>query len=463
MKGRDSLIKRKPVHLALLALWAVSLLAATTLVDSGAPSAAGQPQSENFCPPLPKSITPQLSNPPLDFCGIIGQTNIDLYSWLTFIAMNWPADVSACGPDKSKSILSGQGPVVWETYLEDTEVFVPPGLMPAKWPCPQATAAAADRLRLLPPAVQQAARQNPNVTKFLHLISKADPINLPAIEEAVGGPITDQNGRFVRYEIRLNEDEYNYIVKNNLWSKAGQAAFQGTVSFPSSVHKPDDIYNGVMGSMEIKAAWKILSAQEKAGGRFYMREAIIYNSEQPNSVDPKPVTVGLVGLHIIHKTQNQQQWLWSTFEHRDNAPTHGQSEPGRNYSFNNPACPASKCPPNQQTTFPPYTEMSQGKPTTRPVQVVRMTPVESNAASLNVIFRKLLKGSVWENYFLVGTQWRGEIPTPQPQPLANTVLETYIQSFSSCIGCHSGATMAACASGKSPASADFSFLLGEAQ
>ncbi|MFY9555906.1 MAG: hypothetical protein WAV47_14445 [Blastocatellia bacterium] len=461
MKEPRPLFGRKPLQAGMLAGWAIGLLAATIPVGSSAPPVTSHLQS-GFCPPLPTSITSQLANPPLDFCGIDSQPSMDLYSWLTFVAMNWPANVSACGPDTTKSILSGQGPVVWETYLEDSEVFVAPGLMPVQWPCPS-TGNTTERLSLLPAAVQAKAKQYPNVTKFLHFVSKSDPVKLPAIEEAVGGPLTDQNGRFVRYEIRMNQDEYNYIKRSSLWSQAGQAAFQGPVNFPSSEYKTGDIYHGVFGSMEIKAAWKVLNALEKASKRFYTREAIIYNTEDPQSVDPTPVTVGLVGLHIIHKTKAQPQWLWSTFEHEDNAPTAGRAVMGK-YSFNNPACPFAKCPPNSQTVFPPYTELNkQGQPVAKPVQVLRMTPLESGAAQLNPVFKKLLGSSVWSHYFLVGTQWRGEIPTPQPQPLANTVLETYIQSFSSCIGCHSGATLAACSNGKTPASADFSFMLSEAK
>lgn len=35
---------------------------------------------------------------------------------------------------------------------------------------------------------------------------------------------------------------------------------------------------------------------------------------------PKTVVVGLVGLHIIHKTALGQQFVWATFEHKQNVP-----------------------------------------------------------------------------------------------------------------------------------------------
>ena len=42
--------------------------------------------------------------------------------------------------------------------------------------------------------------------------------------------------------------------------------------------------------------------------------------------------MGLVGLHIAHKTQHAPQWIWSTFEQVDNYK-------GPDPSFNDPACP----------------------------------------------------------------------------------------------------------------------------
>ena len=459
MRFVTRLASRSAVVLLLLAGSAASLaLAVSTQGQAGAPAGS---LSEDLCPPIPKQITTAQAVPPLDFCGIDSQTSMDLYSWFTFIAMSWPADLATCGPDLSKSVLSGDGPVVWESYLQDSEVYVAPRLMPVAW-CPQKNAAAS-RLALLPASVQTLARQVGKPVKVLDAVSKVTPgLDLPAIEQALGGTLTDQNGNFVRYEIVLNKDEYGYLTRNGLWSQKGQAAFRRTVSFPQSRYSNGNVYDpkGIMGAMEVKAAWKVLSDSEKSSGRFYAREAIVYDEGGQNA---KVVTVGLVGLHIIHKTQAQPQWLWSTFEQEDNAPTLGDAHLAASYSFNNPKCSLADCPPNEQT----YLGQTGTQPT--PVQVWRTTPIEGSAKTLNPIFQGLLKGSVWQHYRLVGTQWRGEIITPQPLPLANAVLETYIQSYASCNGCHSGATLAVCSSAncatkpQSPGNADFSFLLGEAQ
>ena len=84
---------------------------------------------------------------------------------------------------------------------------------------------------------------------------------------------------------------------------------------------------------------------------------------------------------------------------------------------------------------------------------------------MNKYFQNLLKGSVWENYQLIGSQWMGGVEVPQvengniPRYLSNTTLETYLQfsPVGSCLGCHGAAQT------KVPGlSANFSYLLQRA-
>jgi hypothetical protein len=89
---------------------------------------------------------------------------------------------------------------------------------------------------------------------------------------------------------------------------------------------------------------------------------------------------------------------------------------------------------------------------------MRITPIQADVG-LNAYYRALFKGSVWENYQLISTQWAtGGAPQGTPPVLANTTMETYIQSTASCLGCHGQAPKAS-----GDGSADFSFLLMEAQ
>jgi hypothetical protein len=416
-----------------------------TGVAATAPGAtAGMPTECNPKSPCAGSaclaaITAAASSVPVDACPRFGefQSDVDSFAWNSFVALNWPANLSTCSADTTKSILDpATGPRVWETYMLDSNIFQAGGKAPAKWCDPNVSA------KLI-------SGERSFGTTF-----KAGRVHgIPGIDEAVGGVLTDQNGRFVRYEVRVNQDEYNYITLNTLFSKAGQNG--KTINFPQG---PNDNPSrcgsmpcGPVGAMEVKSAWKVLSPAEVSGGRFYMTKGIVYNDDKgTKSPGPNPVTLGLVGLHILHRTASAPNWFWSTFEQIDNTTT----------SFYNPSCP--NCPQNKQTAAKPYTELNaNGTPINKGVQLVRSTPIATTDASappMTAYYQKLLSGTVWANYQLVSTQWTtGGAPKGTPAVLANTTLETYIQPTSSCIGCHSSATTAV----NTPAG--FSFLLGEAQ
>jgi len=475
----------KYFFLKLQAPWFASLIAALLIVGCEQEPAEKE-ISDNDFPKPPTQITNALAVVPADAAGTPEQINLDLYSWLAFIALNWPADTLTCGPDTSsgQSILSGEGPTVWETYLSDEDVFVKPPATPLAWCNQTSKEALAARLKRLPASVRSLSEKT-GVMRFFHHQAKvsrqslqAHAENFPGIEEAVGGVLTDQNGRFVRFEKRMNYDEYQFITTNSLWDTSGQRQYTQPIKFPVTP----------TGAIEIKAAWKILDAAKGDDpSRFYTTQAIVYNDDSKDpSPGANPVTLGLVGFHITHKTKTQPHWIWSTFEHVDNLTK----------SFNDPNCPQTPpytanatapcttacCPPNTQTAAKPFKEFdNSGKPLNRPVQVTRVNPIEAEADSMNAIFQKLLQGSVWANYQLIGTQWTGELGTlPKPPYLANTVLETFNQGpvpptdgpiaypdsgyqpfstavSSSCIKCHSVAKT------RLGANADFSFLLGEAQ
>jgi hypothetical protein len=346
--------------------------------------------------------------PPVDACpseGGPGQFNVDVFSWNMFVALNWPANTATCTPDQTKSILtaSASDPVVWQTWSNDSEVFVAKGSSPKPW-CQQ------DALLL-----DDVAKAEPEFAKLgADFVGISEP-GTDVTQVAGTGVLTDQNGRWVRYQKLLNETEYLYITQKNLWNADGQKG--ATVALPP-------------GSVEIKAAWKVLNDTEKASNRFYMTTATVYNTPGGETSPGKnPVTLGLVGLHIISRTPKFSTLLWATFEHVDNDTKW----------FHNAT---STQTPNTQTAKPPYVELkTDGTPNNDPVQVTRVAaPGVPSSPAATAYYRDLLKGSVWENYELVATQWgQGINPNGIPGIVANTVIETYIQPTSSCMGCHRNA------------------------
>lgn len=445
----------------------------TQQAKSAAPvTCADSESSTGTRPPVPTVIDKTCATIPLDFNGTPEQDPADLYSWLTFVAVNWPVDPATCTANPNQTILSGTQNPTWLTYLSNNEVFVPSpriptgwcyaptsggkvAAVPARFASAEAAAAAKRKTQLanLPAKVRALAEKHPEVQLFLHNNAKgqdlltsiahtnaAVPPELKDILDATKQPVTDQNGRFVRYTINIGYDEYKYIIDQVLWKGSGQTA-TGNLNFPFSTQSsPDEL-----GAMEFKAAWKVLGANDNPS-HFFTQQAIVYNDESGNpSPGPNPVTVGLVGLHITHKTAKQHRWLWSTFEQVENDTQ----------SFFNPKCPASQCPPNVQTATPPYFELNpNGTPHNKPVQVVPIVP--TTAESLNKTFQGLLPNTPWAYYKLISTQWVGELGvTPKPAKLGNSVLETFVKAPMpySCMDCH---TVARNSKGFN---ADFSFII----
>jgi len=261
--------------------------------------------------------------------------------------------------------------------------------------------------------------------------------------------------------------------------------------------------------MEVKAAWRQISRTQAS--RYHTAWAYITYAPGSNHLNTKcagPLLMGLVGLHITHKTASGPQWIWATFEHVSNAPSAPLK--GHYSYYNNPGCTFSPACADQQPAQPSGGWDGDPGKTYPPVQVIRATriPASKNSPTtgINPVFQNLLRNvspkSVWQYYELVDTQWpqrpgtvqnptqcyhnpknpsdplnfacsgpKGDQgPGPVPATLANTTLETYFQQvpgnkqafMGSCMGCHSIGTVANGAPNSSLYS-DFSFLLGDAQ
>jgi hypothetical protein len=382
---------------------------------------------DSLCPNALPASAPAV---PQDACQKFegNQDAVDTFSWNQFIALNWPADQATCAPSSNSiaNVKSNDGTaVVWQTYMSSDRVFVASG-SPSPWCSGNALNAGGVR------ALDDIAKAEQNFHALGGAFASiAEPSD---VDQAAGGVLTDQQGRWLRYEKLMNQDEYNYITKNNIWKKSvlQQWATANTpINLPNGVG--DSTQYGSIGAIEVKAAWKVLSDAEVQGGRYFTTTATVYNDAKGSpSPGKNPVTMGLVGLHIIHKTPTQGGLFWSTFEHVDNDKV-----------FSNPS---STTPPNTQTAKTPYIELNpDGTPHNTPVQVKRTQqfPTE-DADELNKYYQGLLAGSVFANYRLLSTQWgTGINPIGTPKYVANITMETFVQDLvnptskaTGCFACH---------------------------
>jgi len=386
----------------------------------------------------------------------------DNFSWESFVALNWPALSTARGvpdqPNNTSIFFNAPNgtPVVWGTYKDSFDLFGQGNERPSPWqdpsiktPCPGATPG----------------------QKTLIFTTKGDTA-LMQTKEAFSFPLVDQRANFVYFDIRYDEAQYNFIrgddKNQSTWlyllkNLAPVENQQFGVQMPMTT-------TSALGSIMVKAAWRISTSSDDPK-RFYAINAQIYN---PQSKTCTPSTVLLVGLHIAHKVDPFTEWVWSTFEQVDNVPPDPDvspkpSPPATGYSFNN----GKDTPPtpNGYNYKPPLTAPGTPTPTPSPVQVTRVNPIPNtpqgqSTRDVNSYYQGLLKGTVWQYYQLVVTQWPANPGVGQGKPFmlmqkggiypqnagaafpafgaVNTTMETYFQTQNdaagaggnSCMSCH---------------------------
>ena len=368
----------------------------------------------------------------------------DTFSWLEFIALNWPAVAGQAAaspvpppsdPNAFKNAFApnaqGNYPVVvWGTWKQAYELFEQGAVRPTPWSSFQA---------VLPCKNPQ---PNPPST-FLNAVPND-------INEAFGNPLIDQALNYARYEIRLNQAEYEAIRGDDanqatwiyLQPNQKNALKNGPIKLPMSTAAK-------IGAIEVKGAWKPMGPGDDMG-RYYVVNALVLD---PMSNTASYQKMGLVGFHIGHKTTPFSEWIWSTFEQVDNVQVAPGAPTGTKPSYNNGT---GTPPPNpngfdaQTPLFPPMLA-----PASRAaVQVNRVNTPLPSTVMLNAKFQVLVAGTVWKYYQLVPTQWPtnpgsfkvgGTYPSDCGDPfpstgVVNTTLETYDQAattpLNSCMSCH---------------------------
>ncbi len=382
------------------------------------------------------------------------QHAFDYHSWLVFLALNAPISGGVIGSGKEPG---GDAVTVWEGYKNLADIMLPGGAKPAPWDAP--------------PVIPEVCKSAASTGRVLRMVGKTPDLLNEFDQPFDTGPLIDQQGQYVRYEILVNKPMFEYIVQNNLYSKAGQAAFSDPIVFPEG--EVTEGTTGTIGAFMIKAAWKLMDGDDDPT-KFHTTKALIYTppSENPPVAEScSEATVGLVGLHVVQKTQVEPQWVWSTFEHVANAPTQADVDAKKLaavYNFFDPDCDKTKCPVNEPPPRP-WDPNVVPFPGGYHTQVVRETAITDEVATLDTGFQGILPNTVWANYMLISTQWPtdGTSTTdpngvPAPTFLANTTMETYVQgatpkSSSSCIDCHGDATAT---SGRP---SDFTYILERAQ
>lgn len=396
---------------------------------------------------------PQTVNSPLQV-----RPNFDWFSWMEFIALNWPASSQGRGnpqnpndPSTFKNAKSGT-PTVWQTYKANWELFDQDNQRPTpfdSWDVP------------VPPTCSVQPGQ-----KALVMTSKTTILDDGL--EAFSYPLVDAQKNYVMYEVRYGRAAYDFMRgpdgDPSKWLYLAKNLSPPTQqNMPSSSQSPN-----VAGAIMTKASWRLMSeVPQEQWNRYYVVDAQVYDATTGQC---QAQSVGLVGLHIAQKVDGLPEWIWSTFEQVDVLTT--QSTQGLLAP-----CKADDKNCSQVQGFanrPSSTKLIADESLRVPVNVARINPIPTTpdgagTDQVNAAFQQALAGTPWAYYQLIVTQWPtnpGTFKAPDnggtypcwsgdPFPVAgavNLTMETYFQNAqdtlftatsggNGCMGCHYGAAL----------------------
>ena len=389
------------------------------------------------------------------------QNPFDIFSWQTFVALNWPANEA--GAPIGEPIGTRQDlPRVWQSWKQPGEVF---GLTGEDRPCRSDAVAA---------------------------------IATDMILQSSGKPLIDRDLNYVVFDTRMNGRTEQYIVANGLDSVDGQRRFRQAgkvVDFPRGHYEDKPARTGgELGAIAVKTAWKIIDAgrSEEVESYYTVDGLIAVPGDRSETGEALCIRtrLGLIGMHIMHRTHsgNGGDWIWSTFEHVNAAPIGDNSLDPNNilgelfadgcladsvesqrYVLFNPGCRgcATNTTPVAEWKWFEEAPHARGHAVRGEfgTQVVRCWKIFESTAHVNTFWHAKLRDTVWSNYQLISTQWRGSpgsalFPNGEvPRFLTNVTLETHDQYShgGTCIGCHAKAMTLA------GQDANFSFLLSKAR
>lgn len=152
-------------------------------------------------------------------------------------------------------------------------------------------------------------------------------------EAAALTPAVDQRGRWLHFSVVVNKPEYEYIrccelYRGGCFNQMGGVATN--LPGASKIHLPSGP-EASASSMEVKLAWRVLetcdlpdSPRHHCKKEDASRYLTVLGEVQPYSpkflTKPVKARLGLVGMHIVQKTERFPDSIWATFEHIDNAP-----------------------------------------------------------------------------------------------------------------------------------------------
>jgi len=293
--------------------------------------------------------------------------------------------------------------------------------------------------------------------------------------------LVDQNGRAVYTTIMINDIYRDFVIQNKLNTAQGMLAADPSLNFPN-------------GAMSLKAAWKIVQADEDSSDKYTINAPVQMLTvtkdnliTADNAAATQNLKVALVGFHIAVYVNNHPEAIWATFEQRNNAPAFGKNQKptdpvsDKNFTFYKANTLASECNVNNNgmndiLKLDPKTQIMQ-----KITQACLQFPFGTSDSSpspqeniddiiqLNASVHQLMPAqyAIWKNYDEVGAVWFNTANDLHPNwspsidasmltgstRLSNSTIETFTQAeraTSECFGCHQTMPLAAVSEASKP-------------
>lgn len=408
--------------------------------------------------------------PPIDIDSNATPEQLASFAWNEFLALNWKSSFHENGkrdyPDTGWSY-SQIFPdlTVWETYAHRTE------LRPYN--------------DTMLPMDSSAPHYNYGVEltvayrssfKLWHNLDENNEIGSCNVY------LGDENNR-VLYQAKVNREEYEYILKNYpTYDSLKQAAVntQALIQNPAEYYKtgapckyssekkiiclpcggvPGPDGKPVTGAIEIKTAWRRATPPDFLNlTRYIIRNVIVYDKIGFYTIYANELWV-LLGMHIIHKTQNYPDFIFATFEHEDL-----QNHEVANFTYTERDDSGNEISDRSYTDYPRlkpiplvakastdfvHAKLSAINPNS-PLNHYRLIGVQANPKKDTAEISRYLANYVIESDTTLGLFKGSGINNPHDGK-PNTFYQGEMLTVSGCQGCHGAA--------QTNFGSDFSFLL----
>ncbi|MGN7918212.1 hypothetical protein [Lysobacter sp. 22409] len=124
-----------------------------------------------------------------------------------------------------------------------------------------------------------------------------------------------QEDHIILFQAKVNPVEYDYVK-----------SIYNANNPPTSLELPPNGTNPGE-SVEVKSAWREMTPELIASGRYHTAEALYYYNEN-GQTKAKVATFGLVGVHILRKMENYPTFVYTTFEQVDSLITPEKKDTG---------------------------------------------------------------------------------------------------------------------------------------